>query len=80
MVTVSDKGALIFIIAINKIQRVQTKLSFGIQVVGGDANHKGTRFGVPANRNSCRTTTIWFAPKENANTKDTKIIFWCALY
>jgi|GEM_PF-2317795 hypothetical protein len=61
-------------------KRVQTKLSFGIQVVGGDANHKGTRFGVPANRNSCRTTTIWFAPKENANTKDTKIIFWCALY
>jgi hypothetical protein len=46
----------------NKYQRVQTKLSFGIQVVGGDANHKGTRFGVPANRIACQKTTFWFAP------------------
>jgi hypothetical protein len=49
-------------------------LSFGIQVVGGDANHKGTRFGVLANRNSCQTTTIWFAPVNGFDLREVKYL------
>ena len=55
-------------------KRVQTKLSFGIQVIGGDANHKGTRFGVLANRNSCQTTTIWFAPVNGFDLREVKYL------